>query len=230
MCPELVVVPPGSFLMGSPASDAGRRESELPQHRITLPKAFSVGRLAVTFEEWDDCLADGGCNGHKPSSWGWERGRRPVINVAWTDAKAYLEWLSRKTGRPYRLLSEAEREYVTRAGTATPYWWGTSISNKQANYKAKETVSVDSFTPNRWGLYQVHGNVWEWTEDCWHGNYDGAPADGSAWFGGDCGLRVARGGSWLSNPEDLRSASRDKNSTDTRSGVLGFRIGRTLTP
>ena len=136
--------------------------------------------------------ADGGCNRYTPSDEGWGRGRRPVINVSWDDAKAYVGWLSRKTGKTYRLLSEAEREYVTRAGTTTPFWWGTSISTQQANYNGnytygtgatgvsrRQTVLVDSFQPNPWGLYQVHGNVWEWTEDCWHDNYSGAPSDGS---------------------------------------------------
>ena len=125
---------------------------------------------------------------------GWGRGKRPVINVNWDDAKAYVAWLSRKTGKTYRLLSEAEREYVTRAGTTTPFWWGSSISTSQANYDGnytygsgskgeyrQKTMPVDSFQPNPWGLYQVHGNVWEWTEDCWNDSYNGAPTDGSAW-------------------------------------------------
>jgi formylglycine-generating enzyme required for sulfatase activity len=123
-CPEMVVVPSGSFTMGSPASEEGRGNEEGPQHSVTLAKPFAVGRFAVTFDEWDACVADGGCNGHRPDDKGWGRGRQPVINVSWADAKAYVAWLSRKTGKPYRLLSEAEREYVTRAGTTTPFWWG----------------------------------------------------------------------------------------------------------
>ena len=153
----------------------------------------------MTFDEWDACVADGGCNGYQPSDEGWGRGRRPVINVSWDDAKAYVAWLSNKTGKTYRLLSEAEREYVTRAGTTTPFWWGSSISTSQANYDGTntygsgvkgefrhETLPVDSFQPNPWGLYQVHGNVWEWVEDCYHESYAGAPSDGSAWTFEDC--------------------------------------------
>jgi formylglycine-generating enzyme required for sulfatase activity len=187
-CPEIEVVPAGSFVMGSPDSEEGRIEEEGPQHRVTFGKSFGVGKFAVTFEEWDACVADGGCNGYKPSDEGWGRGRRPVINVSWEEANAYVVWLSRKTGKTYRLLSEAEREYVTRAGTTTPFWWGASISTQQANYNGnytygteakgvsrRQTVPVDSFQPNPWGLYQVHGNVWEWTEDCWHDDYSGAP-------------------------------------------------------
>ena len=145
---------------------------------------------------WDACVAAGGCNGYKPGDQGWGR-RRPVINVSWDDAKAYVAWLSRATGKPYRLLSEAEREYVTRAGTTTPFWWRPSITTSQANYDGasysigfmkceyrKQTLPVNSFQPNPWGLYQVLGNVWEWTEDCWHDSYAGAPADGSAWTSG----------------------------------------------
>jgi formylglycine-generating enzyme required for sulfatase activity len=166
-----------------------------------------------------------------------------VINVSWDDAKAYVEWLSRKTGKTYRLLSEAEREYVTRAGTTTPFWWGTSISTQQANYNGnytygtgatgvsrRQTVLVDSFQPNPWGLYQVHGNVWEWTEDCWHDNYFGAPSDGSAWTSGGCSDHVIRGGAWYFYPWLLRSAFRLWNSADGRENVVGFRLGRTLTP
>jgi formylglycine-generating enzyme required for sulfatase activity len=166
-----------------------------------------------------------------------------VINVSWDDAKEYAAWLSRKTGKTYRLLSEAEREYVTRAGTTTPFWWGSSISTSQANYNGRytygggaegeyrqKTLPVDSFQPNPWGLYQVHGNVWDWVEDCWNASYQGAPSDGSAWTSGDCHRRVVRGGSWVNNPQGLRSAIRDRVTTDNRLSGLGFRVGRTLTP
>jgi formylglycine-generating enzyme required for sulfatase activity len=238
----MVVMPAGSFTMGSPDSEEERIEEEGPQHRVTFGKSFGVGKFAVTFEEWDACVADGGCNGYTPSDEGWGRGRRPVINVSWDDAKAYVGWLSRKTGKTYRLLNEAEREYVTRAGTTTPFWWGTSISTQQANYNGnytygtgpkgasrRQTVLVDSFQPNPWGLYQVHGNVWEWTEDCWHDNYFGAPSDGSAWTSGGCGDRVIRGGAWYFYPWLLRAAFLLWNSADGRENVVGFRLGRTLT-
>jgi formylglycine-generating enzyme required for sulfatase activity len=242
-CPEMVVVPAGSFTMGSPASEDGHQSHESPQHPVTFARQFAVGRFAVTFDEWDACVADGGCNDHKPSEAGWGRGRQPVINVSWDDAKAYVAWLARKTGKNYRLLSEAEREYVTRAGTTTPFCWGSSISTSQANYDGRfnygggakgesrrRTLPVDSFQPNPWGLFQVHGNVWTWVEDCWHESYEGAPADGSAWTAGDCSRRVIRGGSYGSPPRLLRSANRIWFPSGHRDFILGFRVGRTLTP
>jgi formylglycine-generating enzyme required for sulfatase activity len=242
-CPEIVVVPAGSFTMGAPAGEAKHDDDEGPQHQVTFARHFAVGRFAVTFDEWDACIADGGCNGYRPNDQSWGRGRQPVISVSWDDAKAYMAWLSRKTGKTYRLLSEAEREYVTRAGTTTPFWWGSSISTQQANYdgnfvynkgaKGKprnRTMPVDSFQPNPWGLYNVHGNVWEWTEDCWNGSYRGAPPDGSAWTSGDCNRRVVRGGSWDDDPQDLRAADRGWSPPVKRHIGIGFRVGRTLTP
>ncbi|MGA8157304.1 MAG: formylglycine-generating enzyme family protein, partial [Rhodoplanes sp.] len=167
-CPEMVVVPAGSFIMGSAESEEGRTRFEGPQHRVMFSRPFAVGKFPVTFDEWDACVADGGCDHYKPSDSNWGRGKRPVINVSWNDAQAYISWLKRKTGRNYHLLSEAQREYVTRAGTSSPYWWGSVISPSQANYDAGsrgefnyQTAPVDSFQPNPWGLYQVHGNVWE---------------------------------------------------------------------
>src|SRR5258708_1281923 len=152
--------------MGAPKGERGGDKTERPQHRVTFARPFAVGRFAMTFEEWDACVADGGCNGYRPDDDGYGRGRQPVINVSWNDAKAYVAWLARKTGRVYRLLSESEREYVTRAGTTTPYWWGSSISTRQANYDGTKTkgskgefrgrtLPVESFAPNPWGLYQV---------------------------------------------------------------------------
>jgi formylglycine-generating enzyme required for sulfatase activity len=242
-CPEMVVAPAGTFTMGSPASEQGRSTDEGPQHQVTFAKPFAVGKFALTFDEWDACVAGGGCNGYRPGDNGWGRGRQPAINVSWDDAKAYVAWLAKKTGKPYRLLSEAEREYVTRAGTTTPFWWGGSISTSQANYNGNDTygdgvkgqyrartVPVDSFAPNPWGLYQVHGNVYDWTEDCYHDSYQGAPTDGSAWTSGGCGGRVVRGGSWVLGPDILRSAYRAWASADVRNSDLGFRVARTLTP
>jgi formylglycine-generating enzyme required for sulfatase activity len=233
-CPEMIVVPAGTFTMGSPTSEVGRDDDEGPQRSVTIGKPFAVGRFAITFDEWDACVAEGGCNGHKPSDQGWGRGRRPVINVSWYDAKAYVAWLSRATGKGYRLLSEAEREYVTRAGTTTPFWWGTSISTSQANYHDGEyrqkTVPVDTFQPNAWGLLQVHGNVAEWVEDCYHDSYTGAPFDGSAWGSGGCNSRVTRGGSWRNWPIFLHAAQRGRDAPHLRSSLVGFRIGRTLAP
>jgi formylglycine-generating enzyme required for sulfatase activity len=242
-CPEMVVVPAGSFMMGSPANEEGHDKSEEPQHSVTIAKPFAVGRFAVTFEEWDACVADGGCNGYEPADRGWGRGRQPVIHVSWDDAKTYVAWLLGKTGKTYRLLSEAEREYVTRAGTTTPFWWGSSISTSQANYNGDETygrgskgeyrqktVPVDTFQPNAWGLYQVHGNVWDWVEDCYHASYAGAPLDGSAWVSGNCAAHFLRGGSWWDGPGRLRAALRYGYSAGTRDYAFGFRVARTLAP
>jgi formylglycine-generating enzyme required for sulfatase activity len=244
-CPEMIVVPAGSFNMGSPRNEPEKRFDEDPQHQVTIGNAFAVGKFAVTFDEWDACVADGGCNGYRPLDEGWGRNRRPVINVSWNDTKAYVAWLSHKTGKGYRLLSEAEREYVTRAGTTTSFWWGSSITPRQANYDGSfaynkgekgenrnKTVPVDSFTPNPWGLYEVHGNVWEWVEDCWHKSYQGAPTDGTAWTNAarDCTSRVLRGGSWSFLPKLLRAAARDRSTAGYRSSLHGFRVGRTLLP
>jgi formylglycine-generating enzyme required for sulfatase activity len=227
-CPEMIVVPSGSFTMGSPPNEPNRDTDENPQRVVTFARPFAVGKYAVTFAEWDACVADGGCNNYQPSDEGWGRGKQPVVNVNWSDAKTYLAWLSRKTGKTYRLLSESEREYVTRAGTKTPYWTGASITEQQANFSAKRPVPVDQYQPNPWGLYQVHGNIWEWVEDCWNDNYNGAPTDGSPWLNGSCGERVYRGGSWVSRPVLLRSALRDKHPIVDRLNKTGFRVARSL--
>jgi formylglycine-generating enzyme required for sulfatase activity len=242
-CPEMVVIPAGSFTMGSPQSEPVRSENEGPQHVVRFEQTFSAGKFAVTFADWDACLADGGCNAYRPDDHGWGRGRRPVINVSWDDANAYAAWLSRKTGKNYRLLSEAEREYVTRAGATTPFWWGATISPQLANYNGNyaygdgptgenrgRTLPVDSFQSNPWGLYQLQGNVNEWTQDCWHDDYIAAPSDGSAWTSGNCEFRVSRGGSWYSFPALVRAARRNRDYTDLRSILVGFRVARTLTP
>jgi formylglycine-generating enzyme required for sulfatase activity len=246
-CPEMVVVPAGSFTMGSPARETGHDSFEAPQHRVTIDKAFAAGRFSVTFDEWDACVAGGGCNGYKPDDASWGRGWQPVINVSWNDAKAYVAWLSRVSGKPYRLLSEAEREYVARAGTTTPFWWGSSIIPQQANYDVTKdfqndgpttyrygvnhdrTLPVYSFDPNPWGLYQIHGNVYEWIEDCWHVSYAGAPANGSAWTTGCDGTAMLRGGDWSVGRWMLRAAARSHwNSNDDRGRTVGFRLARTL--
>ena len=200
--------------------------------QVSIARPFAIGKFAVVFDEWDACVTDGGCNGHRPDDQGWGRGKRPVINVHWDDANAYAVWLSRKSGKTYRLLSEAEREYVARAGTTTPFWWGSSITPKQANYDEyrKKTMPVDSFEPNPWGLYNVHGNVWEWTADCWNSNNAGNPGDGSARTTGICDRRVVRGGSWNSGPRFLRAADRDAHTAYVRNISLGFRLARTLNP
>ena len=232
-CPEMVVVPEGSFLMGSTSED----DDERPVHEVTIVRPFAVGVYEVTFAEWDACVSDGGCGGYRPSDNSWGRGVRPVINVSWDDAQAYVAWLSRKTGEAYRLLSEAEWEYVARAGTTTRYWWGRGIGENRANcdgcgsrWDNERTAPVGSFSPNAFGLQDVHGNVWEWVEDCWNESYNGAPSNGSAWESGECSRRVLRGGSWFGEPGDLRSALRIRYSTGDRFSSFGFRVARTLTP
>jgi formylglycine-generating enzyme required for sulfatase activity len=241
-CPAMVVVPAGSFTMGSPASEAGREGDEGPQHQVTIPRALAIGKFEVTLAEWDACVSDGGCAGYRPSDDGWGRGNRPVIHVSWNDAQSYLTWVSRKAGKQYRLLSESEWEYAARAGTITPYFWGPTASHEYANYgtdaccvglargsdKWENTSPSGSFPPNGFGLYDMLGNVWEWTQDCQNGSYDGAPSDGSAWTAGDCGLRVLRGGSWFADPSFLRSAIRDWDTTGKRNYDSGFRVARTL--
>ena len=227
-CPQMVVIPPGRFRMGD-LSGRGD-DDEKPVHAVTIGYKFAVGKYEVTFDEWKACVADGGCNGHRPDDRGWGRGRRPVIDVSWDDAKAYVRWLSGKTRQEYRLLSEAEWEYVARAGTTTAYFNGPSIAKGQARYASPDgTVRVGSYSPNAFGVFDTLGNVWEWAEDCWHDGYHGAPGNGGAWTtGGECDKRVLRGGSWISYPRDLRSALRFWDSSGRRYSSLGFRVARTL--
>jgi formylglycine-generating enzyme required for sulfatase activity len=244
-CPEMVVVPTGEFMMGSPEDEERRHADEGPQHRVRIGRPFAIGQLEVTFEEWDACVTGGGCGGQRPRDEGWGRGRHPVINVSWEDAQTYVRWLSSTTGERYRLPSEAEWEYAARAGTVTPFWWGTTISTEQANYDGnytygggsegeyrERTVPVDAagFPANPFGLHHVQGNVWEWVEDCWHDSYTGASSDGRAWVEEGCPLRVLRGGSWSDNPWDVRAAYRDRGTTGGRISVTGFRVARMLTP
>ena len=230
-CPEMVVTPAGTSRMGSPASEVGRWENEGPQHRVTL-RSFALGVTEVTFDEWEACVRGGGCGGYRPVDRGWGRGARPVILVSWEDAQAYVSWLSAETGVAYRLPSESEWEYAARAGTTTPFHTGATISTDQANYNSAymyPTTPVGTFAPNAFGLYDVHGNVWEWVEDCWHNSYLGAPSDGSAWtLGGDCSLRVLRGGSWNRDPRRLRSSYRGKGVSGHRADNVGFRVAKTL--
>jgi len=223
-CPAMIVLPPGEFIMGD--------QSE--RHRVTIAKPFAVAQFDVTFDEWDRCTAAGAC----PQAFdaGWGRGDRPVINISWNDAKSYVAWLSRLTGKDYHLLSEAQFEYAAHAGTATGYPWGEKISKGNANcigcgseWDGKQTATVGSFTPNGFGLLDMHGNVWTWCEDSWHNDYEGAPTDGSAWTRVDKkNRRVVRGGSWTSSAQSLRSAYRGQFGTDDRSNDVGLRVARTL--
>jgi formylglycine-generating enzyme required for sulfatase activity len=232
-CPEMIVVPAGSFMMGSPETEKDRSENERPQHNVTIAKPFAVAKYELTFAEWDACVAHGDCLPHVSDS-GWGRGRQPAINVSWHDAQSYVAWLSRITGKEYRLLSEAEYEYAARAGTQTAYPWGDEIGKNNANcgrcgsqWDSKQTAPVGSFAANGFGLYDMVGNVFEWVEDCYHNSYNGAPADGAAWTGSDCTNRVVHGGFWMGSPGYLRSAYRSRGISVSRDGV-GFRVARTL--
>ncbi|MGF1454881.1 MAG: SUMF1/EgtB/PvdO family nonheme iron enzyme [Alphaproteobacteria bacterium] len=246
--PEMVVIPSGEFRRGSPDSEPGRGSNEGPQRTVRIGYQFAAGTYEVTWAEWEACVTDGGCNGAGPEGaggdYGWGRGNRPVINVDWNDAQAYVQWLSRETGERYRLLSEAEWEYVARAGTTTPFYFGNTITPDQANYDGsyayiggpkgtyhKKTMPVGSYPRNAFGVHDMHGNVWEWVQDCWHENYNRAPRDGSAWMaanGGNCSRRVLRGGSWGSRPQILRSAIRNWSYPSYRFSRIGFRVARTL--
>jgi formylglycine-generating enzyme required for sulfatase activity len=236
-CPEMVVVPAGEFMMGSPDSEKGRVPNEGPQHKVTIARPFAVSKFDVTFADWDVCVAVGGCpHDGRGTDAGWGRGTRPLIYVNWEDAQAYLAWLTRMTGKTYRLLSEAEWEYAARAGTSTAYFWGDEIGSGTANCDGcgskwdKRTSPVGLFKPNAFGLYDIAGNVWRLVQDCYQANYSGAPTDGSAWIAGDCQNRVGRGGAWDVAPHLLRSAARIRVATVVRYGSLGFRVARTLVP
>jgi len=247
-CPPMVVVPAGQFMMGSPMSEPDRNPNEGPQHSVTIARPFAVGEFDVTFAQWDACYDLKGCNNRTGDS-GWGRGSRPVIYVSWNDAQDYVRWLSRITGKTYRLLSEAEWEYAARAGTTTAYYWGERSGSGNANCKAcgsrwdgARTSPVGSFAKNNFGLYDMAGNVWQWVEDCYHatpdpsgasdgGNYNSAPADGSVWqISGDCKLRVLRSGNWYAPPKYVRSASRDNFYPNAETDGVGFRVARTLGP
>jgi formylglycine-generating enzyme required for sulfatase activity len=240
-CPAMIVIPAGSFTMGSPESEMGRLPREGPQHDVKIAKRFAVSRFEVTWDDWDACVNYGDCaNNISDSIWG--HGARPVINVTWEEAKQYVAWLSGMTGQTYRLLTEAEWEYAARAGTSTAYPWGDEIGNGNANCNGcgskwaddEKTAPVGQFPANAFGLHDMNGNVWEWVEDCYQSNYNGAPTDGLAFIFPDCPNRVVRGGSWSwwqNSTQSARSASRDNYATkNTRRSFVGFRVARTLTP
>ena len=247
-CPQMVVLPAGEFLMGSPVGTGSL--SEYPRHKVNIKAPFAVSKFEVTFDDWEACVALRGCPSVSDNGYG--KGNRPVINVSWNEAKQYVAWLSQHTGKTYRLLSEAEWEYAARGLTSAEaphpaYPWGDTPSHEYANYGTDvsgvftgkqevrdqwiNTAPVGQFPANAFGLHDMHGNVWEWVEDPWHDNYRGAPTDGSARLrDGDPGRRVRRGGAWDDNPRNLRSALRLWVSTFNRSVSLGFRVARTISP
>jgi formylglycine-generating enzyme required for sulfatase activity len=226
-CPSMVPLPAGSFQMGSPPTEPGRTGNEDPLHEVTLP-AFAIGQTEITFDEWDACVAGGGCNGYEPPDRGYGKGLQPVIGVSWEDANAYARWLSGKTGRAYRLPTEAEWEYAARAGTTTAYWWGDYFDTAIAPTNAP--VAVNTLAENPFGLKGMLGNAREWVEDCYINNYTTAPTDGSAQRSGDCGRRVLRGGAWGRDADDHRAANRARIDRTVRDKVFGFRVVTTDLP
>lgn len=275
-CPEMVVIPAGSFTMGSPSSEELREDIEGPQHRVTIARAFAVGITHITREEYARFVREtghpggAGCNvfdakqgkGITTAGRNWrdpgfqQTDRDPVVCVDYDDAHAYVAWINGKvrqaqqqltgSGGPYRLLSEAEWEYVTRAGTTTRSWWGEVNSHEYANHGAADcptpscgpltqgrdqwmyTSPVGSFLPNPFGFYDMAGNAWQWVEDCYEASYSGAPSDGTARTSCTRPIFVSRGSSWLSIPRYVRSAARDRLNPDYRSGYLGIRLASTL--
>jgi formylglycine-generating enzyme required for sulfatase activity len=246
-CPEMVVIPAGSFRMDD--LDGGGDSDEKPVHRVTIPNKFAVGKFEVTRNEFStfvnatgystsgECYYHTGSEWKKSSSKNWrspgfsQTDRDPVVCVDWNDAKAYVRWLSGKTGKGYRLLSEAEWEYAARSGTLTKYHFGNDISSNQANFNRDvgQTTPVGSYPSNTFGLHDMHGNAWEWTEDCYQDSYRGTPTNGNSNTESDsCIGRVLRGGSWGSNPRNLRAAIRLRRITVIRSYGYGFRVARTL--
>jgi formylglycine-generating enzyme required for sulfatase activity/class 3 adenylate cyclase len=232
-CPTMIAVPAGKFTMGSPESDKNRNSDEGPQRVVTIGQPFAVGKTPVTFAEWDTCVAAGACP--KADDSGWGRDDRPVTNVSWDEAKIYSAWLAKLTGKPYRLLTEAEWEYAARAGNPGRYFFGddeTQLGEHAwfSQNSDSKTQPVGTKKPNAFGLYDMHGNVWQWVEDCYEDNYSGAPTDGSAVTPEVCTRRVNRGGSWSGEPDMLRSANRNGFITLFRIGNVGFRVGRILNP
>lgn len=234
-CPEMVVIPAGEFMMGSTAF-----ESEKPPHTVTIKAPLAVGKFEVTFDEWDACVAAGACK-HNPSDQGWGRGKRPVINVSWEDTREYTSWLSGKTGKSYRLLTEAGWEYAARAGTTTPFSTGETITPEQANFDGNftyggsakgqfrgRTIEAGTFNPNPFGLHDMHGNAGEYVQDCYNNNHNGAPTDGSAVAEAAGCPRVVRGGSWNRDPQNVRSSSRYRSFSGFRNDTVGFRVMRSL--
>lgn len=253
ICPEMVAVPAGEFLMGAEDPHRVIEFNEEPQHRVVISRPFAVSRYEITVGQFQAFVDDAhhrmgsGCKvWHGTWKWdgdkdwqdpaGLQRDDSPVVCVAWDDAKKYAKWMAEKTGKRYRLLSEAEWEYAARAGTATRYWWGDHFAPGFANcldcgseWDGERPAQVGRFLPNWFGIHDTQGNVWEWVEDCWHDSYDGAPADGSAWIqGGNCNRRVIRGGSWPEARTHIRAANRAPDGADNRTSGLGIRVAREM--
>ncbi len=237
VCPRVVVVPSGRYRMGSPPDEEGRDRDEGRKDPVEIREPLAVGVFEVTFDEWDACVAKGGCEGYRPRDRGWGRGDRPVIFVSWRNARSYVEWLSRTTENDYRLLTEAEWEYVARANkpSRTRFTWGDAVGSGRANCEScgsrwddRRTAPVGSFSANAFGVHDLHGNVAEWVEDCYESDYSKAPSDGTAFSRASCPKRVLRGGAWNDKPRYLRSANRSRSDPSTRAPGFGFRVVRSL--
>jgi len=246
-CPEMVVVPAGKAMLGSPIGESGRQTTEMTPHEVDVAKPFAVERATITFDEWDACLAEGGCANWRPGDYGFGRSGQPVIFVSWNDAQGYVDWLKRKTGQRYRLLSEAEWEYAARGCVDlkcphAPFWFGAitpeiAVYDSRYSYQgspkaapALKTAPAESGKPNPFGLYNILGNVRQWTADCWNATPSSAPSNGAPVTIGDCTAHATRGGSWDDKPAELRAAARSWESADERSPYVGFRVARTLAP
>ena len=256
-CPEMVVIPAGVFRMGASASDVEKGngyKDETPQHEVRIQKSFAAGKFEITFAEWDACVNGGGCGGYRPLDQKSGRGQIPVFNVSWNDAKLYAKWLSEKTGRPYRLLSEAEWEYAARAGASTVYYFGedaralctyANVADEAASLKDKVDDGINTWLPcndgfkgaapvgrfraNAFGLHDMLGNIVEWVEDVWNPNYNGAPKTQSPWTTGpDQNVRIGRGGSFRHLGDGNRTTSRYNYSATGQGNLVGFRIARSL--
>lgn len=230
-CPEMAVIPAGEFVMG----DKSGRKTEQPTVHVTIGKPFAMSRTEVTWNHWEACEKDKVCD-HIDSDHGWGRGTRPVINMTFKQAEAYIGWLSKKTGKRYRMPSEAEWEYAARAGTRTHYWWGDDIGKGLANcrecgagdFSGHKSAPTRTFEANPFGLYEMHGNIWEWTADCWHPNHEGADPEGKPRVTEKCTLKTIRSGSWYYFAPVSRAASRAKNDMRMKSYNIGIRVVREL--
>jgi formylglycine-generating enzyme required for sulfatase activity len=246
-CPDMVVVPSGNAMLGSPPGESGRQTFEAAPHLVDIAKPFAVGRYAVTFAQWDACYAEGACGHRRLGDLDFGRGKRPAIFATWAEAQLYVEWLKRKTGQPYRLLSEAEWEYAARGCRNSkcayaPFWFGAikpefAVYDSRRSYDGSpkatarlKTEPVDSGPANPFGLYNMLGNVRQWTEDCWNPSPSIVASNGAPVLSGDCSARTTRGGSWADDPAKLRAAARDYESVDEGSERIGFRVARDLGP
>ncbi|NES69484.1 MAG: formylglycine-generating enzyme family protein [Okeania sp. SIO2D1] len=230
---EMVYIPGGSFLMGSPENEKERNKNESPQHKVTI-EPFYMSKYPITQEQYLVIMGKNPSRfkGKKLFRKDSEGGKRPVENVRWLDATEFCQKLSIKTGKAYILPSESQWEYACRAGTTTPFYFGSSITPSLVNYNSKSTCDVGSFPPNAFGLYDMHGNVWEWCQDIWHDNYNGAPTNGSPWETPEKGFfksifgvgQVLRGGCWINDSRDCRCARRYDGNADDHNGFVGFRV------